>query len=76
KEVPVMLSQMLTVGEQTGRLDKILAKLADFYAKEVENLVANLVSLIEPMIIALLGVAVAVLVVSILLPLYSLSTAI
>ncbi|MBU1074735.1 type II secretion system F family protein, partial [Patescibacteria group bacterium] len=47
KEVPVMLSQMLTVGEQTGRLDKILAKLADFYAKEVENLVANLVSLIE-----------------------------
>lgn len=76
KEVPVMLSQMLTVGEQTGRLDKILAKLADFYAKEVENLVANLVSLIEPMIIALLGAAVAVLVVSILLPLYSLSTAI
>jgi type IV pilus assembly protein PilC len=76
KEVPIMLSQMMTVGEQTGRLDKILAKLADFYAKEVENLVANLVSLIEPMIIAVLGAAVAVLVVSILLPLYSLSTAI
>ncbi|MFA6524739.1 MAG: type II secretion system F family protein [Patescibacteria group bacterium] len=76
KEVPIMLSQMMNVGEQTGRLDKILAKLADFYAKEVENLVANLVSLIEPMIIVLLGGAVAVLVVSILLPLYSLSTAI
>jgi type IV pilus assembly protein PilC len=76
KEVPIMLSQMMNVGEQTGRLDKILAKLADFYSKEVENMVANLVSLIEPMIIALLGAAVAVLVVSILLPLYSLSTAI
>lgn len=76
KVVPIMLSQMLNVGEQTGRLDKILDKLADFYAKEVENLVGNLVSLIEPMIIALLGVAVAVLVISILLPLYSLSTAI
>ncbi|MFA6271789.1 MAG: type II secretion system F family protein [Patescibacteria group bacterium] len=76
KEVPIMLSQMMNVGEQTGKLDKILAKLADFYAKEVENLVANLVSLIEPMIIVLLGGAVAVLVVSILLPLYSLSTAI
>lgn len=76
KIIPIMLPQMLTVGEQTGRIDKILNKLADFYAKEVENLVANLVSLIEPMIIALLGAAVAVLVVSILLPLYSLSTAI
>lgn len=76
KVVPIMLSQMLNVGEQTGRLDKILGKLADFYAKEVENLVANLVSLIEPMIIALLGAAVAALVISILLPLYSLSTAI
>lgn len=76
KVVPIMLTQMLNVGEQTGRLDKILAKLADFYAKEVENLVANLVSLIEPMIIALLGAAVALLVVAILLPLYSLSNAI
>jgi type IV pilus assembly protein PilC len=76
KEVPIMLSQMMSVGEQTGRLDKILAKLADFYAKEVENLVANMVSLIEPLIIVLLGGAVAVLVVSILLPLYSLSSAI
>ena len=76
KIVPVMVSQMLTVGEQTGRIDKILNKLADFYAKEVENLVANLVSLIEPLIIVVLGAGVAVLVVSILLPLYSLSTAI
>ena len=76
KIVPVMVTQMLMVGEQTGRIDLILNKLADFYAKEVENLVANLVSLIEPLIIAVLGAGVAVLVVSILLPLYSLSTAI
>ena len=76
KTVPVMLTQMMSVGEQTGKLDKILEKLSDFYAKELESLINNLISLIEPMIIALLGAAVAMLVVSILLPLYNLSTAI
>ena len=76
KSMPVMLTQMMSVGEQTGKLDKILEKLADFYAKELEALVNNLISLIEPMIIALLGGAVAVLVVSILMPLYNLSSSI
>lgn len=74
--VPPMLSQMMVVGEQTGKLDSILDKLANFYGKELENLVANLVSLIEPFVIVLLGLAVAGMVLGILLPLYNLSSAI
>lgn len=76
REIPPMLPQMMTVGEQTGKLDSILAKLANFYGRELENLVANLVSLLEPLILVFMGIAVAVLVVAILLPIYNLSSAI
>ncbi|KKW36707.1 MAG: hypothetical protein UY81_C0016G0002 [Candidatus Giovannonibacteria bacterium GW2011_GWA2_53_7] len=76
KDIPPMLSQMMSVGETTGKLDFVLDKLANFYSREVENSVANLVSLIEPFILVLMGVAVAMLVVSILLPMYNLSSAI
>ncbi len=76
KVVPPMLPQMMIVGEQTGKLDLILDKLAAFYSKELENLVANLVSIIEPLILVIMGGAVAVIVMAILLPLYNLSNAI
>lgn len=76
KDIPPMLSQMMAVGEQTGKLDFVLDRLANFYARELENSVTNLVSLIEPLILVIMGVAVAMLVVSILLPLYNLSSAI
>ena len=76
KVVPPMLPQMMIVGEQTGKLDLILDKLAAFYAKELENLVANLVSIIEPLILVVMGVAVAIIVMAILLPMYNLSNAI
>ncbi len=76
KVVPPMLPQMMIVGEQTGKLDLILDKLATFYAKELENVVANLVSIIEPLILVVMGGAVAVIVMAILLPLYNLSSAI
>lgn len=72
--VPAMLTQMMNVGEQTGRLDFVLTKLADFFGREVENSVASLVTLIEPLILVLLGAAVAGLVSAILLPIYSIST--
>lgn len=74
--VPPMLSQMMNVGEQTGRLDFILGKLADFYSKEIENAVTNLVTLIEPLILMILGVGVAILVSAILLPIYNISTSV
>jgi len=73
KEMPVMVSQMLNLGEKTGRLDDILDKLANFYSREVSNIVTNLVSLLEPLIMTLIGVAVAILVSAIILPMYSLA---
>ncbi len=76
KDVPPMLTQMMAVGEQTGKLDMILKKLSDFYAKEVETLIHNLVTLLEPMVMLIIGVAVAVMITAILLPMYQLSTAI
>jgi len=76
KIVPPMLPQMMIVGEQTGKLDLILDKLSAFYARELENLIANLVSIIEPLILVVMGVAVAIIVMAVLLPMYNLSNAI
>ncbi len=75
KRIPPMLPQMMIVGEQTGKLDLILDKLSNFYAKELENIIANLVSIIEPMILVTLGIAAAILVMGILLPMYNLTSA-
>lgn len=74
KDVPAMVSQMLNLGEKTGRLDDILDKLANFYNREVDNIVNNLVTLLEPLIMLIMGVAVGGLVSSIILPLYSLAS--
>jgi len=76
RDIPPMLTQMMNVGESTGKLDFILEKLANFYSRELENSVQNLVSLIEPLILVIMGVAVALLVIAILMPMYNLSSAI
>lgn len=73
KNIPPMLSHMLIVGEETGRMDQVLKKTADFYSLEVETATASLVSLVEPVIMIILGAGVAFLVVSILMPMYSLT---
>ena len=65
---------MIRVGEQTGTLDEILAKLGDFYDKEVERTLGTLTTLLEPIIMLLLGFAVAVMVAGILLPIYNLAS--
>lgn len=75
KDVPPMVSQMLNLGEKTGRMDDILDKLANFYTRELDNMVNNLVTLLEPLIMLVMGVAVGVLVSAIILPLYSLASA-
>ncbi|MFA6198445.1 MAG: type II secretion system F family protein [Patescibacteria group bacterium] len=74
-EVPQMLPQMMAVGEQTGKLDLIMGKLADFYAKEVDATIGNLVALLEPMVMLVLGAGVAVMIMAIMLPMYQLSSA-
>lgn len=72
--VPHMLAQMLSVGEKTGRIDAVLVRLSDFYTREVDNAVANLVTLIEPLILMVMGLAVGVMVAAILLPMYNLAS--
>ena len=76
KDVPLMLSQMMSVGEQSGQLDKILLKVAEFYTRELENSLNNLTAMIEPIIMVILGVGVGLLVSAIILPMYNLSDAI
>src|SRR5262249_26679760 len=58
KVFPPMVCQMIAVGETTGALDSMLTKIADFYEDEVDNAVANLMSLLEPMVILVLGVVI------------------
>ncbi|MFA4872686.1 MAG: type II secretion system F family protein [Patescibacteria group bacterium] len=73
-EVPVMVSHMLSVGETTGQLEQILDRLTQFYAREVDNLVSNLVSLVEPLIMIVMGLAVGVMVAAIIMPMYNLAS--
>jgi type IV pilus assembly protein PilC len=69
---PPMVVQMIGVGEQTGALDAMLAKIADFYEEEVDQAVANLLTLLEPVMILFLGVTVGGIVISMYLPLFDL----
>jgi len=67
-----MVSQMIGVGEQTGALDAMLSKIADFYEQEVDAAIANLLSLMEPAMIMFLGVTIGTIVIAMYLPLFSL----
>ena len=69
---PPMVTRMISVGEQTGKLEEMLGKVADFYESEVDTAVSGLTSLIEPLIIAFLGVVVGGIVVSMFLPIVKL----
>lgn len=74
--MPKMLSQMMSIGEQTGKLDAILEKLADFYTREIDNLVNGLTALIEPMILIVMGVGVGGMVAAIMLPMFKVAQSI
>ena len=67
---PNMVIQMIAVGEESGSLDDMSAKVADFYEEDVDNAVDNLSSLLEPMIMAILGVLVGGLVIAMYLPIF------
>lgn len=73
---PPIVSQMARVGERTGRLVDVLKKLSEFYDREVNEAVKGLVSLIEPAIMVILGLGVAVMVSAILLPIYGMANAV
>jgi type IV pilus assembly protein PilC len=73
---PSMVVQMTAIGEESGSLDHMLAKVADFYEAEVDNAVDALSSLLEPLIMAVLGVLVGGLVVAMYLPIFKMGSAI
>lgn len=76
REIPGIMTAMIKVGEETGELGNILKTLARFYEREVNNAVDTLVDLIEPFMIVVLGLGVGVLLASVLIPIYNISSAI
>jgi len=74
KVFPPMVTHMIAVGESTGQLDTMLGKIADFYDDEVDNAVANLTAMMEPMLMVFLGGSVGFIVVAMYLPIFKLIT--
>ncbi|MGD8310002.1 MAG: type II secretion system F family protein, partial [Chromatiales bacterium] len=73
---PHMVIQMVSIGEESGSLDSLLAKVADFYEEEVDNAVDALSSLLEPLIMVILGVLIGSLVIAMYLPIFQLGAAV
>lgn len=69
---PPMVIQMIAIGEETGNLDAMLAKIADFYDQEVDTAVKGLTSMIEPIIIVLMGLVIGFIVIAMFLPMFEL----
>ncbi|MBA3047426.1 type II secretion system F family protein [Patescibacteria group bacterium] len=70
---PPVVTQMISVGEETGELDNILEELAEFYENEVDEIMNNLPSIIEPVLILILGAGVGAMAVAIVMPMYSIT---
>jgi type IV pilus assembly protein PilC len=75
-EVPNIMVQMIKVGEETGKIGEVLKTLAGFYAREVDTAVDTLVNLIEPVMIVFLGFSVGLILTSVLVPIYNISSAV
>ncbi|NCF74943.1 MAG: hypothetical protein GWO87_00425, partial [Xanthomonadaceae bacterium] len=73
KYVPPMFSQMLSIGEETGKIPFVMKKIADFYSLEIDNTMHNIMTIMEPFIMIIMGIAVGIMVAAIILPMYSLS---
>ncbi|KKT36353.1 MAG: Type II secretion system F domain protein [Candidatus Collierbacteria bacterium GW2011_GWC1_45_47] len=71
---PKILSQMVSVGEETGKLDEVLAKLANYYESESETKVKALTTAIEPLIMVVMGIGVGFLVIAVIMPIYNLTS--
>lgn len=71
---PPMVCQMIGAGEMTGAIDQMLQKIADFYEEEVDNAVANLTALMEPLVIVILGTVIGGLVIAMYLPIFQLGS--
>ncbi|MDD4995432.1 MAG: type II secretion system F family protein [Patescibacteria group bacterium] len=74
KLIPPMVVQMIAIGEETGQMAFVLEKLTDFFSREVRTLVESLVTVIEPAIMIVMGVAVGIMVSAVLMPMYNLAS--
>lgn len=74
KNVPKIVPQMMNVGEKTGKLDEVLRRITDFYSREINNTVANLMVLMEPAIMVMMGIGVGIMVAAIILPMYQMAS--
>ena len=70
---PSMIMRMMTAGEQTGNIDSMLERVSDFLDEEIENTLSGLTSLIEPMLIVVLGIVVGGMVICMFLPIFNLA---
>lgn len=73
KIFPIMVSQMVGVGEETGNLDKMLVKVSEHYERQIDALTKNISSIIEPIIMLVVGVAIGFVIVSIIMPIYKMT---
>jgi type IV pilus assembly protein PilC len=71
---PPILFQMISVGEETGKLDEVLMKLANYFQSESEQAIKNLTTALEPLIMVVLGLMVGVMVIAIIMPIYNLTS--
>jgi type IV pilus assembly protein PilC len=71
---PAMVSQMVKIGEETGELEKMLGKIADFYEDEVDASIQSLTSIVEPIMMLGVGIMVGVVIISMYLPMFKLLT--
>jgi type IV pilus assembly protein PilC len=74
EEFPPILHQMISVGEETGKLDEVLGKLSSYFEQESEQAVKNLTAAIEPLIMIVLGVGVGAMVIAVIMPIYNLTS--
>jgi type II secretory pathway component PulF len=72
-DIPPVVTQMVRIGEETGKLGQVLESTSSFYTSEVENMARNMTALIEPILIVVLGIGVAILVFAIILPIYNIA---
>jgi len=68
-----LVPNMINIGEQSGSLDKMLAKLADYYEKEVDNQIRSISTVVEPAMMVMVGIIALIMVAAVLLPIYSLA---
>ena len=71
---PEMVTSMIAVGEETGALDQMLEKIADFYDEEVDAAVKGLTSMIEPIVICIMGVVIGTIVIAMFMPMFEMGS--